>query len=78
MSKNCKTCIMLMHDCNISFYSPELIPTCPCADCLTKMVCTYDDICDRYTKRMDELADHPKYGPLFEAYETRRNKDAGY
>jgi hypothetical protein len=69
----CEPCIMTSHKCLLIAVAEELIPTCPCLKCLVKVTCTYDDICDRYTKHMDILYYDEKYRAKVEQYEARHN-----
>lgn len=71
----CRGCVMLHFNCMINECITEMIKECPCHNCLVKITCTYDDVCEPYSKFMDKLNLIKEYEKRFEEYETIYNSD---
>ena len=71
----CKGCIMAHFDCVINEYITEMIKECPCHNCLVKVTCKYNEMCELYTKFVDKINAIPEYEKRLEEYETKFNSD---
>ena len=71
----CRGCVMLYFDCMVYGCITEMIKECPCHNCLVKVTCSYDEVCEAYSKFVDKLNSIPEYEKRLEDYETRFNSD---
>jgi hypothetical protein len=72
----CEGCVMLDFDCAINSCISEMIHQCPCHNCLVKVTCSCDDVCEPYTKFMNKINTTDKYAKRIEVYDTRHNSDS--
>ena len=73
--EKCLGCVMVFFDCVLHEEMTEYIKDCPCHNCLVKVTCSYDNVCDVYSKFQDELSKVEGYEKRLEWIETRSNMD---
>jgi hypothetical protein len=72
----CMGCVMLDFNCVIYSCITEMINQCPCHNCLVKITCPYDIVCDPHIKFMDNIMSCDEYAKRIEIYDKRYNSDA--
>ncbi len=71
----CEGCVMLDFNCAVYSCIPEVTNQCPCHDCLVKVTCSYDDVCEPYSDFMDKVQSIDEYVKRIEIYDTKHNSD---
>lgn len=67
--EKCVGCVMLHFDCVVYEDIPEMIKRCPCHKCIVKVTCSYDCVCDAYSKFQDKLYSVKAFRERIEEYD---------
>ena len=73
--EKCFGCTMIHFKCVLYWDMTEYIKDCPCHNCLVKVTCGYDDVCDTYSEFQDKLSQVEGYEEKLEWLETKDNMD---
>jgi len=73
--EKCRGCMMISFNCMVYTCITEMIKECPCHNCIVKVTCDYDNVCEAYSKFMDKVHSIDEYDKRIEEYETIYNSD---